>query len=144
MHTLAVLGIEFPIRVSGWISNPADASTTKYDPFSADGLSQGGWRATISASRQVCRASRVDETRRIDGRLFHSTTGPVERPPSATKRAVIRCSACPTCCAGGRFLNLPDRLTGRAAEPGRCLCRRIWTPDFGSGWPKHHRGVHSG
>jgi hypothetical protein len=41
MHTLVVLDIEFPIRVSGWISIPGDASTTKYGRFSADGSSQG-------------------------------------------------------------------------------------------------------
>jgi len=68
---LTVLGIEIPIRVSGWISISADASTTKYDRFSADGLSQGDWHATSFALRQVSRAWKVGKTRRKDGDASH-------------------------------------------------------------------------
>jgi len=50
-----VLVIGIPIRVSGWISIPVNASTTKYGQSFVVGSSQGVWHATNCVSKPVFR-----------------------------------------------------------------------------------------
>jgi len=50
-----VLFIGIPIRVSGWISIPVSASTTKHGQSFVVGSSQGVWHATNCVSKSVFR-----------------------------------------------------------------------------------------